>query len=143
MNSTLTTVLSGSASIMALMVSLATPASAQTAPESTPAPVATPAPAVPQQPVASDPAETRDIIVTGSRIQSSGYTAPTPTTVISQADARVGRPMTPVSYAGVARRTTRRAVVGGAAVGGAYVAAPGVGCYQVVDAYGRMIWRCP
>lgn len=66
-----------------------------------------------------------------------------PVTAISQADARVGRPMTPVSYAGVARRTTRRAVVGGAVVGGAYVAAPRVGCYQVVDAYGRMIWRCP
>ena len=71
-----------------------------------------------------------------------------PLTVISQAEARVGRPLTPLSYAGVARRTTRRAVVGGAVVGGAYaagayVAAPGVGCYQVVDAYGRMIWRCP
>jgi len=30
-----------------------------------------------------------------------------------------GRPLTPVSVAGVARRTTRRAVVGGAAVGAA------------------------
>ena len=29
---------------------------------------------------------------------------------ISQAEARVGRPATPMSYAGVARRTTRRAV---------------------------------
>jgi len=36
---------------------------------------------------------------------------------ISSAEARVGRPLTPVSVAGVARRTTRRAVVGGAAVG--------------------------
>ena len=35
------------------------------------------------------------------------------------AQARVGRPLTPVSVAGVARRTTRRAVVGGAVVGGA------------------------
>jgi hypothetical protein len=33
------------------------------------------------------------------------------------AQARVGRPLSPVSVAGVARRTTRRAVVGGAAVG--------------------------
>lgn len=31
---------------------------------------------------------------------------------IDSAQARVGRPLTPVSAAGVARRTTRRAVVG-------------------------------
>jgi hypothetical protein len=37
---------------------------------------------------------------------------------IGRAQARVGRPLTPVSVAGVARRTTRRAVVGGAVVGG-------------------------
>jgi hypothetical protein len=36
---------------------------------------------------------------------------------VDSAQARVGRPLTPVSVAGVARRTTRRAVVGGAAVG--------------------------
>jgi hypothetical protein len=35
---------------------------------------------------------------------------------IEAAQARVGRPLTPVSVAGVARRTTRRAVVGGAVV---------------------------
>jgi hypothetical protein len=34
----------------------------------------------------------------------------------SRADAVVGRPLTPVSYAGVARRTTRRSVGYGAAV---------------------------
>jgi hypothetical protein len=40
---------------------------------------------------------------------------------ISQAEARVGRPLTPVSVAGVARRQTRRAVaVGTAAAAGAY-----------------------
>ena len=38
---------------------------------------------------------------------------------VDPAQARVGRPLTPVSVAGVARRTTRRAVVGGAVVGGA------------------------
>jgi hypothetical protein len=46
------------------------------------------------------------------------------------AQARVGRPLTPVSGAGVARRTTRRAVVGGAAVGGAVVRAPA--CVRVL-----------
>ncbi|ART81269.1 hypothetical protein CBP31_00340 [Oceanisphaera profunda] len=32
--------------------------------------------------------------------------------VISSAEARVGRPLTPVSVAGVARRTVRRCAVG-------------------------------
>ncbi|WP_245320020.1 hypothetical protein [Bradyrhizobium sp. LMTR 3] len=41
---------------------------------------------------------------------------------VEEAQARVGRPATPGSVAGVARRTTRRAVVGGAVVGGAVVA---------------------
>ena len=59
--------------------------------------------------------------------------------LVTQAEARVGRPATPVSYAGVARRTTRRAVVGGAAVAaGAY----GAGCVQVADAYGQIVTQC-
>jgi len=57
-----------------------------------------------------------------------------------------------MSYAGVARRTTRRAVYGAAAVGaagavayGAYAAPVVVAptCYQAVDAYGRVYTRCP
>jgi len=32
--------------------------------------------------------------------------------LVSRAEARVGRPLTPVSVAGVARRTTRRCAVG-------------------------------
>lgn len=43
---------------------------------------------------------------------------------VESANARVGRPLTPVSVAGVARRQTRRAVYGTAAVGAAAVAAP-------------------
>ena len=42
-----------------------------------------------------------------------------PSLSVESAQARVGRPGTPMSVAGVARRTTRRAVVGGAAVGAA------------------------
>jgi hypothetical protein len=52
----------------------------------------------------------------------------------STAQARVGRPATPVSYAGVARRTTRRAVAVGAAATTA--------CVQRVDAYGRVVTVC-
>jgi len=51
--------------------------------------------------------------------------------LITTADARVGRPLTPMSYAGVARRTTRRAAYYGSS------------CYQAVDAYGRVYNRCP
>ena len=48
------------------------------------------------------------------------------TVSVDAAQARVGRPLTPGSVAGVARRTTRRAVVGAPAcvrvlVNGAYV----------------------
>jgi hypothetical protein len=58
---------------------------------------------------------------------------------ISVTQARVGRPLTPMSYAGVARRTTRRAVVygGAAAAAGAYA-----GCRQVVNAYCQVYTRC-
>ena len=64
--------------------------------------------------------------------------------LVSSAGARIGRPLTPMSYAGVARRTTRRAVVYGgaaaAAAAGAYAVTPG--CPQVVDAYGQVYTRC-
>ena len=63
--------------------------------------------------------------------------------VFSEAQARVGRPLTPMSYAGVARRTTRRAVYGtaaAAAAAGAYAATPG--CVQVTNAYGQVVTKC-
>jgi hypothetical protein len=63
--------------------------------------------------------------------------------MVSSAEARIGRPLTPMSYAGVARRTTRRAVVvGGAVAAGAAGAYYGSGCVQVVDAYGQVVTRC-
>lgn len=49
-------------------------------------------------------------------------------TLVKEADARVGRPLTPVSAAGVARRTTRRAIVATSV----YVAALPRGCTTVV-----------
>lgn len=69
---------------------------------------------------------------------SDGISLTRSSSLVTQAEARVGRPATPVSYAGVARRTTRRAVVGGAAVAGAY----GAGCIQVADAYGQIVTQC-
>jgi hypothetical protein len=75
--------------------------------------------------------------------------------LVTSAEARIGRPLTPLSYAGVARRTTRRAVAVGVGVGvaaGAAYAAPVVvapaavvvapRCVQAVDPYGRVYTRC-
>ena len=53
------------------------------------------------------------------------FSVPGVHSLIPSAEARVGRPLTPVSVAGVARRTTRRAVVyGGAAAATAVAAQP-------------------
>ena len=64
----------------------------------------------------------------------------------SPALAIVGRPMTPVSVAGVARRTTRRSVAYGAAAAPTVVyAAPAPApttCYEKYDAYGRKVTTC-
>jgi len=70
--------------------------------------------------------------------------SPNSGSLVSQANAVIGRPLTPLSYAGVARRTTRRAIYGTAAVGAAAVGAAVVAprCVQVADAYGRLVTRC-
>jgi hypothetical protein len=64
-----------------------------------------------------------------------------PGSLVTEASARIGRPLTPLSVAGVARRTTRRAVYGAAVIGAATVGL-GTGCVRVVGAYGRMVTRC-
>lgn len=64
---------------------------------------------------------------------------------ISTAHAFRGRPATPLSYAGVARRTTRRAVAVGTTVARPVVVSPVVVtpvCVQRVDAYGRIVTVC-
>jgi subtilisin family serine protease len=90
-------------------------------------------------------------ILGGAAFLWSGQLTLDPTSsLVSSAEARIGRPLTPLSYAGVARRTTRRAVVGGAVAAGAvaagaYYAAPvvvGPACSQVADAYGRIVTVC-
>jgi len=60
--------------------------------------------------------------------------------MISEAHAVIGRPATPMSYAGVARRTTRRAVAGAAA--GSAAAYYSSECAQTVDVYGRIYTKC-
>jgi hypothetical protein len=89
-------------------------------------------------------------ILAGAALLWSGQLTLGPTSsLVSSAEARIGRPLTPLSYAGVARRTTRRAVAVGAVAAGAVYAAPVVVapavvpvCRQVVDAYGRVVTVC-
>jgi hypothetical protein len=69
-----------------------------------------------------------------------------------EAHAVIGRPLTPLSYAGVARRTTRRAVYAGAVASPVAVAAPVVPAAGVVtalpggcaraDAAGGVYYQC-
>jgi hypothetical protein len=83
----------------------------------------------------------------------SGNLLTTHSSFVSSAEAIIGRPLTPMSYAGVARRTTMGVGVAGAAVyGGAVYGAPVVvvappvvvapSCVQAVDPYGRIYTRC-
>ncbi len=58
-------------------------------------------------------------------------------TFIGKAEARIGRPWTPLSYAGVARRVTRRAIVRSTV----YVAALPPACVRVM-VNGTTVWRC-
>jgi hypothetical protein len=73
------------------------------------------------------------------------YSPTEPNSLVSTADARVGRPATPRSAAGVARRTTRR-TVGATAVGVGTVGVGTVGvgtrCARVVNANGVVVTRC-
>jgi hypothetical protein len=89
-------------------------------------------------------------------IWSGSFSLDAGSSFVTSAEARIGRPLTPLSYAGVARRTTRRAigvgVAAGAVYGGAVYAAPAVvvpapvvvapRCVQAVDPYGRIYTRC-
>ncbi len=68
-----------------------------------------------------------------------------PVSLVTEAHAIIGRPLTPMSYAGVARRTTRRTYAyGAAAAAAAYpaVGAYGARCVQVANAYGRLVTVC-
>jgi hypothetical protein len=85
-------------------------------------------------------------VLGGAAFMWSGQLTLNPaSSLLSSAQARIGRPLTPLSYAGVARRTTRRAVAAGAVAAGAVYAAPVVvapACAQVVDVYGRVVTVC-
>ncbi len=76
----------------------------------------------------------------GCALAGSGFlaeVAPVGGIFIKGAEARVGRPLTPVSYAGVARRTTRRTI----ARTSVYVATLPGGCQRVVIS-GANVYQC-
>jgi hypothetical protein len=63
--------------------------------------------------------------------------------LVAPAHAIVGRPLTPVSYAGVARRTTYRAAAyTTTAVAVSASASAARQCYTKYDAYGRAVTTC-
>jgi hypothetical protein len=72
------------------------------------------------------------VVGAGGLFLSDHFSTTVPGTLLSQAEARIGRPLTPLSVAGVARRTTRRAVAAGAIGYGAYA----VGRYGYSGYYG-------
>ncbi|MQW59042.1 hypothetical protein [Sinorhizobium meliloti] len=73
------------------------------------------------------------VTVDGWTARLSGYGA----VFIGNAQARVGRPLTPASVAGVARRTTRRTIRRSAI----YVAALPAGCVKA-SVSGTVLWQC-
>jgi hypothetical protein len=60
------------------------------------------------------------VVGAGGLFLSDNFWAATNPSLMTQAGAVIGRPLTPFSVAGVARRTARRAVWAGAIAGGAY-----------------------
>jgi hypothetical protein len=76
-----------------------------------------------------------------------GFFPAAPGFLVAPAEAIVGRPLSPVSVAGVARRTTRRVVVASAATtpSTVVVAAPAPTnstCVTSYDAYGQKVVKC-
>lgn len=65
-----------------------------------------------------------------------------PAVLVDAAHAIIGAPATPLSYAGVARRTTRRAVVATSAVVATTTPAPPRQCSTRYDSYGRAVTTC-
>lgn len=85
------------------------------------------------------------LIGTACALATIGFVPGEPDFVVTSAHAIIGRPATPLSYAGVARRTTRRTVYAATAVAvtaPAVTAAPVRQCYTRYDSYGRAVTTC-
>ena len=60
------------------------------------------------------------VVAIGALLVNDKMSLTQPSSLVSQAEARIGRPLSPMSVAGVARRQTRRAVYGGGYYGGGF-----------------------
>jgi hypothetical protein len=56
-------------------------------------------------------------VATGALLVNDNMSLTQPSSLVSQSEARIGRPLSPMSVAGVARRQDRRAVYGAGIVG--------------------------
>jgi hypothetical protein len=87
----------------------------------------------------------------GCLFVSENVSLTNPGSLVTEAYAIIGRPLTPMSYAGVARRTTARAVYAAPVYAAPHVYAAPVyaapvyaapACAQVVNAYGQIVTVC-
>ena len=81
----------------------------------------------------------------GCLFVSENVSLTNPGSLVTEAYAIIGRPLTPMSYAGVARRTTARAVYAAPVYAAPVYAAPvyaAPACYQVANAYGQLVTVC-
>ena len=86
---------------------------------------------------------TASVVAASVLFLSDSPKGPSMASLLSQAHAVIGRPLTPLSYAGVARRTTRRAVAAGAYAAAAAPVVVVPECVRRYDAYGRPYTVCP
>ena len=83
------------------------------------------------------------IVASGGLFVSENMTTSPSQSLVTQAEARIGRPGTALSVAGVARRNYRRAAVAGAIAGGALAAGYGYGYGTGYPYYGYTSYSSP
>ena len=83
------------------------------------------------------------IVASGGLFVSENMTTSPSQSLVTQAEARIGRPGTALSVAGVARRHYRRAAVAGAIAGGALAAGYGYGYGTGYPYYGYTSYSSP
>ena len=83
------------------------------------------------------------IVASGGLFVSENMTTSPSQSLVTQAEAQIGRPGTALSVAGVARRNYRRAAVAGAIAGGALAAGYGYGYGTGYPYYGYTSYSSP
>jgi len=84
----------------------------------------------------------KTLIGAAGALATLGLVPGEPVILVDTAHAIVGRPATPLSYAGVARRTTRRTVYATTAVVATTAPVAARQCTTRYDSYGRAVTTC-